>query len=265
MFVGNETSAEKGGLSVGVPGELQGYRTLLRDLNGTLPWRDHFDDAIRLARYGFPVGPDLAKALHEHKDDLSDSLKNVFWNETTNDTLAEGDLLVQADLADTLEAIANKQPDDFTVAGIGKQLVKEVQANGGVMTEDDLKDYEDVWKQPATQLLPDGNTLYTMGRYLAVEPFSQNILNLAIDRAGNLIKRQSGAVLALVVNLVRNITGHSSTWWHRLLETAKYAYNERPRLADTEPENVDEIGAEYDNARVGCGFEKYYQRVVHDR
>ncbi|KAL1467058.1 hypothetical protein MTO96_005920 [Rhipicephalus appendiculatus] len=95
MFVGNETLARRGGLSVAVPGELRGYRTLLRELHATLKWREHFDDAIRLARYGFPVGRHLAAALQQHKDDLSDSLKKVFWNETTNDTLAEGDLLVQ--------------------------------------------------------------------------------------------------------------------------------------------------------------------------
>ncbi|XP_075542024.1 scoloptoxin SSD14-like isoform X2 [Dermacentor variabilis] len=218
MFVGNETLARRGGLSVAVPGELRGYRTLLRELHSTLMWRDHFDDAIRLARYGFPVGPHLAAALQKHKDDLSDSLKKVFWNETTNDTLAEGDLLVQPDLADTLEVVADKGPDYFYKGGIGEQLAKEIQENGGVITESDLKHYDPEWKAPIVADLPNGNTLYTTplpgsGAVLA------SILRISLDAQ----ERYNGTV----------------DQWHSFIEACKHSYGGRSHLADSDFEDVE--------------------------
>uniref|UniRef100_A0A224YYL6 Gamma-glutamyltranspeptidase / glutathione hydrolase / leukotriene-C4 hydrolase n=1 Tax=Rhipicephalus zambeziensis TaxID=60191 RepID=A0A224YYL6_9ACAR len=220
MFVGNETLARRGGLSVAVPGELRGYRTLLRELHATLKWREHFDDAIRLARYGFPVGRHLAAALQQHKDDLSDSLKKVFWNETTNDTLAEGDLLVQPDLADTLEVIANKGPDYFYKGGIGEQMAKEIQDDGGVITKHDLKSYEAQWKRPIVAHLSNGNTLYTVAT------------------------PGSGAVLTGILRVsIDALERYNSTvdQWHRFIEACKHAYGGRSHLADSDFADVKEL------------------------
>ncbi|KAL3191548.1 hypothetical protein MRX96_059649 [Rhipicephalus microplus] len=220
MFVGNETLSRRGGLSVAVPGELRGYRTLLRELHATLKWRDHFDDAIRLARYGFPVGPHLAAALQKHKDDLSESLKKVFWNETSNDTLAEGDLLVQADLADTLEVIANKGPDYFYKGGIGEQMAKEIRDDGGVITEHDLKSYEAEWKEPIVADLSNGNTLYTVA------------------------SPGSGAVLAGILRVgIDALERFNSTTqqWHRFIEACKHGYGGRSHLGDSDFEDVQEF------------------------
>nr|XP_037269201.1 scoloptoxin SSD14-like [Rhipicephalus microplus] len=220
MFVGNETLSRRGGLSVAVPGELRGYRTLLRKLHATLNWRDHFDDAIRLARYGFPVGPHLAAALQKHKDDLSESLKKVFWNETTNDTLAEGDLLVQADLADTLEVIANKGPDYFYKGGIGEQMAKEIRDDGGVITEHDLKSYEAEWKEPIVADLSNGNTLFTVA------------------------SPGSGAVLAGILRVgIDALERFNSTTlqWHRFIEACKHGYGGRSHLGDSDFEDVKEL------------------------
>lgn len=220
MFVGNETLSRRGGLSVAVPGELRGYRTLLRELHATLKWRDHFDDAIRLTRYGFPVGPHLAAALQKHKDDLSESLKKVFWNETTNDTLAEGDLLVQADLADTLEVIANKGPDYFYKGGIGEQMAKEIRDDGGVITEHDLKSYEAEWKEPIVADLSNGNTLYTVA------------------------SPGSGAVLAGILRVgIDALERFNSTTqqWHRFIEACKHGYGGRSHLGDSDFEDVKEL------------------------
>lgn len=51
-----------------MPGELRGYEVLLERMGSNLPWAALFEDAIRLARDGFPVGAHLANALREEKD-----------------------------------------------------------------------------------------------------------------------------------------------------------------------------------------------------
>lgn len=45
-----------------VPGVVHGLGELHRRF-GRLPWAELFTPAVNLARYGFPVGPDLSAAL----------------------------------------------------------------------------------------------------------------------------------------------------------------------------------------------------------
>ena len=62
--------------------------------------------------------------------------------------LAPGDLLVQRDLADTLEAIAKHGPRAFYEGPIAEKLAAAVQAAGGIMTADDLKNYQPHVRRP---------------------------------------------------------------------------------------------------------------------
>src|SRR5262249_60467704 len=62
--------------------------------------------------------------------------------------LALGDRLVQSDLADTLLAIAQEGPQAFYEGEIAKKIAAGVQAAGGVMTTDDLKNYRAVERAP---------------------------------------------------------------------------------------------------------------------
>ena len=59
-----------------------------------------------------------------------------------------GDRLVQPDLANTLEAIAKDGPRAFYQGPIAQKLAAAVQAAGGVMTVDDLKDYRAIERPP---------------------------------------------------------------------------------------------------------------------
>ena len=49
-------------------------------------------------------------------------------------------MLVQRDLADTLEAIAQRGPRAFYEGPIAEKLAAAVQAAGGIMTADDLQE-----------------------------------------------------------------------------------------------------------------------------
>lgn len=224
MFIGNKTLARRGGLSVAVPGELRGYRSLLRELHGTLMWREHFEDAIRLARQGFPVGRNLAAVLQQHKGDLSDSLRKVFWNDATNDTYAEGEILVQRDLADTLEAIAEKGTDFFYKGDFAEQMVKEIQENGGVMTKNDLRRYTVSWEAPVQTTFQDGLTLYSVPA------------------------PASGAVLAHLLGVMDafrtspdELLPDDALTLHRFVEACKFAYARRALLGDRRFVRVEEL------------------------
>lgn len=224
MFVGNKTLATRGGLSVAVPGELRGYQALLRELHGALSWREHFEDAIRLARHGFPVGPHLAATLQRKKHDLSDSLKKVFWNEETNDTLSEGELLVQRDLADTLEAIADKGPDYFYKGDFAEATIKEIRQSGGVLTMSDLKRYSVSWETPVRTSFQDGRTLYSVPA------------------------PASGAVLAYILGIMDgfrlspdDMLPDDGLTLHRFVEACKFAYAQRGLLGDGKFVKVEEL------------------------
>ena len=56
--------------------------------------------------------------------------------------------MVQSDLADTLETIAREGPRAFYEGPIAEKIAAAVQAAGGVMTVDDIKDYRAIERTP---------------------------------------------------------------------------------------------------------------------
>ena len=72
-----------------------------------------------------------------------------------------GDKLVNRKLAITLERIAN-DPTSFYNGGLAEDIVKDILTNQGIITEDDLKDYN-VEVEPALQATVGDLELYTTG------------------------------------------------------------------------------------------------------
>src|SRR4029077_17741168 len=56
--------------------------------------------------------------------------------------LTRGDRLVQSDLANSLETIATNGPSAFYEGPLAEKIAAGVRANGGIMTADDLKNYQ---------------------------------------------------------------------------------------------------------------------------
>ncbi|KAM7282311.1 scoloptoxin SSD14 [Ixodes scapularis] len=129
MFVDNPSAAMSGGLAVAVPGALRGYRALLDTFGTSLEWSVLFEDAIRLARNGFPLGFFQADALKSLEQDIftNENMRNVYWNTHTNTTYKEGETLVQKDLADTLENIAKQGVDYFYEGEFAQGMIEEIQ------------------------------------------------------------------------------------------------------------------------------------------
>jgi gamma-glutamyltranspeptidase/glutathione hydrolase len=130
-------------LGVGVPGTVAGLALAHeRYGSGKFTLAQLIAPAIKLAREGFAVDDELADTLPRAQPRL------VRWPASAkiflkSDGVApeRGDLLVQSDLAASLEAIANGGPRAFYEGSLAAEIVAGVRANGGIMTPDDLKNY----------------------------------------------------------------------------------------------------------------------------
>jgi len=134
--------------AIGVPGTVAGLTEALRAY-GTLPLPTVVAPAIALARDGFPVSATLAAALRNNSQALSrwPASRAIFFKNATT-PLAEGDRLVQSDLADTLAALARDGAQGFYAGSVAERIAAEVASHGGPMTLADLRDYRAVFRQP---------------------------------------------------------------------------------------------------------------------
>ncbi len=149
-----------GGLSAGVPGEVAGLWKILEDY-GTMEWADVIQPAIDLARGGFTVTPELAESIlngyeYIHEDEEAASIY------LTEDGLVPeaGTIIKNEPLARTYEKLRDGGREVFYEGQIGKDIVKAAQQYGGVMTMQDLADYEAWYEEPASGTYR-GYTIYS--------------------------------------------------------------------------------------------------------
>jgi gamma-glutamyltranspeptidase/glutathione hydrolase len=129
-------------LSIGVPGTVAGLALAHEKYgSGKLSLSDLIAPAIRLAREGVRVEDDLADSLPRAQERLSrwPTSASIFLNGRS--VLHTGDRLLQFDLAETLQALAQQGPRTFYQGEIAGKIADAVRAAGGIMTRDDLKDY----------------------------------------------------------------------------------------------------------------------------
>jgi gamma-glutamyltranspeptidase/glutathione hydrolase len=143
MVAGLSTRTHKG---VGVPGSVDGMLELV-DQYGTLTRADVLAPAIRLARDGFPVSYALAGSL-QRNERLRQFASSVEAFGLEGDGPDMGDLLQQPDLAATLEAVARDGRDGFYTGRVADLIVADMQANGGLITHEDLRRYGAEWREP---------------------------------------------------------------------------------------------------------------------
>ncbi len=138
-----EGASRVGHLAVGVPGSVAGLYAA-HERFGELPWRDVVMPSVELARGGFEVHRYLARSLARGVDKFSG--KTNFGNHFR--AIEAGERLVQPDLADTLERIANEGPDGFYAGETADLIIEEMQRGGGLITHEDLAAYRAVWRDP---------------------------------------------------------------------------------------------------------------------
>ncbi|WP_299496022.1 gamma-glutamyltransferase [uncultured Shewanella sp.] len=144
----NATLSREHGLSVGVPGTVMGMELALKKY-GTMSMEQVTQPAIDMALKGIIMTPDLALSLLSAKKRLTKwpSTQAVFYKaDGTNYQI--GERFTQPELAHTLALIAQKGSKGFYEGETAKKIVNAVKKAGGVMTLDDLTDYQAVERTP---------------------------------------------------------------------------------------------------------------------
>lgn len=159
MFKNDPILAQTGGLAVAVPGEIRGLE-LAHKRHGKLPWKRLFAPAIKMAREGWAVGPELARRLQIAKQlvETQPDWSHVFAPE--GEALQEGQWIKRVALADTLESIAKHGAKAFYEGPIAQSMVDHVQAHGGILTMEDMRSYKPLIKEPSVGFY-QGRKVYT--------------------------------------------------------------------------------------------------------
>ncbi len=193
--------------AVGVPGTVAGFEAAHRW--GRLDWADLVQPAIDLAAQGFWVDPYLAGSLARVAPTFRryEGSARAFLHDDGS-SYAAGEMLVQPDLAWSLQQIAEGGADAFYRGPIAERLVAAMEANGGLITAADLDGYKPVEREPVR------------GTYRGWE-----IISMGPPSSG-------GTTLVGMLNILENfeITGldpSGAPLAHMLIESMRQAYLDR--------------------------------------
>ena len=137
-------------LSAGVPGSIAGFYYALNNY-GTMSWQEVLKPSIKLAEEGFVIPHDLANTLasKRYRERLSsDPAASKVFYKADGSLYQAGEILIQNDLASTLKKISKFGPDAFYRGDIAKLIAREMQLNGGLITLEDLDNYNIVEREP---------------------------------------------------------------------------------------------------------------------
>jgi gamma-glutamyltranspeptidase/glutathione hydrolase len=130
--------------AIGVPGSLAGL-VYAEKKYGKLSLDKVMAPAIRLARAGFPLAWEDAQDLRDEDLAKFPASKRIFQRD--GKYYLPGEILKQPELARTLERIG-KNPDDFYHGAMARELAAAVAKGGGLITADDLAQYEVREREP---------------------------------------------------------------------------------------------------------------------
>jgi len=208
--------ATNGPLAAGIPGAAAAWVHISENY-GELELAEVLAPAIRLARQGFPVYVKYQQLLNWRAQIM------MQWPYTAEifmpgDELPEiGEVIVQKDLAATLERLARGGHDGFYTGNTARLLVEGSREAGGIWTLKDFADYQAVEREPIT-IEHGGYTLLT-----AAPPSSGGI---AIAQVLNLIEPFDWKAMGRVDRV------------HLLAEAMRRAYRDRA-LYLGDPDFVD--------------------------
>jgi gamma-glutamyltranspeptidase / glutathione hydrolase len=158
---GSPTDASlTGPRSVGVPGSVAGLFEAHHKF-GRLKWKDVVAPAIRLAREGYVLDPARSHSIALGAERLGRFPASRAQFLTQGEAPPPGTRFIQADLARTLELVADSGPRVFYRGSIADLIVQEMARGGGLVTKQDLARYRAKWRTPI-EIAYRGYTIYTM-------------------------------------------------------------------------------------------------------
>ncbi|CAF1275262.1 unnamed protein product [Adineta ricciae] len=229
LFIGKENLSSIGGLSIAVPGELRAYRKAYEEFGGGVSWKDLFQPTIQLCRQGFPISSALAQAIQQNKQlILNDpNMKELFVKDkNTNELYQFGDSIKQLKLAKTLQIIAEQGDDVFYHGELSQKILQEIQDEGGIITKEDLETYDIDYREAHCIEFDDRIRAFTTHAPTSgpILTFILNVLQ-GFQFSANQLEESTSAAL----------------FYHRLIETLKFAYAKRSELSDPQFNDITQL------------------------
>jgi gamma-glutamyltranspeptidase/glutathione hydrolase len=224
-------------ISSGVPGTVNGLIKIYNDYgSGKFTLTELLQPAINLADNGFAIEPTAAHGFDTNKshfikdeaskklfiknnDNVITDLESKFSNGELSseeyekmlneiDEWKPGDIFIQKDLANTLRRIAKSGNKGFYEGETAQYIIDEMKLNNGLMSYQDLKDYDSVYRNPIVGSYRD-YTIVSMG-----PPSSGGVLLIQM--------------LNMLENFdIQNIKRNSTEFVHLLTEIQRLAYADR--------------------------------------
>ena len=114
----------------------------------------------------------------------------------------EGDIIFQKDLAETLKRIASDGRDGFYTGKTADLIVNEMKANNGLISHDDLKEYNSVYREPIVGSYR-GYTIISMGPPSSGGPLIIQMLNMLENFEIESMKRNSTEFVHMLTEIQR--------------------------------------------------------------
>src|SRR5436190_2018134 len=218
---------------------------------GTMSFGEVAQSAIAYARDGFPVYDLMSEIISDHEAEYRMFPSNVALYLPRGRPPRTGEVFVQKALAATLQHMADQEAaarprgraaglaaarDAFYRGDIARAIVKYQKENGGILSAEDLANYQSGFEEPVAAAFGD-ITLYACG------PWCQGP---SLLQALNLL---DGAEL-------RKLGHNSAGYLHRITEVVKLSFADReayfgdPRMIDVPIDAL--LSADY--ARQRCGM-----------
>ncbi|MBE0689399.1 MAG: gamma-glutamyltransferase family protein, partial [Anaerolineae bacterium] len=143
---GFNTIPERSVHAITVPGAAAGWEDLLQ-CHGSMTLKDVLKDAIYYAREGYPVHPVFGDAWSRTQALL---LNSPHTQDYLPGGLAPqvGQVVKLPGLVRTLQQLADGGAEAFYTGETADSIVNTIQALGGVMSHDDLKNHRSLWQDP---------------------------------------------------------------------------------------------------------------------
>ena len=195
--------------AMGVPGTVAGLHKAWKDYgSGKLSWQQVLQPAVDLASNGFSVNYDLAQLTAVKSEWLLQNKATAkAYFKQDGSSYQPGEILVQPDLAWSLQQISQHGKDAFYKGEIAKKIVTDMQLHGGHIDYDDLSHYQVKLKEPV------------MGSYRGYQ-----IASMPPPSSG-------GVAIIEALNILENFPisewGMSAKTFHVLAETMKLSFADR--------------------------------------
>ncbi len=146
---GNATrESASGWKSSGVPGTVRGFEMAHKKF-GKLKWAEDLAPAVAMAEKGFPAPYAMAEMLRTARS-LGNNPESKRVYQRDGKFFEAGEMVTFPDLAKTMARIAAKGADEFYLGETAHIFAAAMEANGGLITLDDLKNYKAVERKPLT-------------------------------------------------------------------------------------------------------------------